>query len=400
MDVENNKILRRQCPICGRMNVENKKIFERDFSSCSDIVAFKRYDVYQCNVCNLVYAGDIEESMPLDDYYEKMSRYEGDNYVISPKLEKHYKFVSSTIGSKLNKGANILDVGCAFGGLLNEFKVNGFENVFGLEPSRKNCDYAMQKYGIKVYQGLLGNNNELNGKKYDLILLNGVLEHLVDVRSRIADCKSLLKEDGLLALTVPDIAMFKEHEDLYQEFSAEHINYFGIDSLNMIMSDEGFISEDYQQDHESLMGLAGNMVTLWRNGGTKHRKENGLLRNLKDSRQELELYMKMCQTFQNKVTQKMEHYDIHGGYYIWGAGTNTAMLIQLGIIKPELIRGVFDSNKNYQGCSAYGHIIEIPQALKTREEYPIIISSQYAFNVIKSAIEDMELKNGIINLFF
>ena len=88
------------------------------------------------------------------------------------------------------------------------------------------------------------------------------------------------------------------------------------------------------------------------------------------------------------------------GYYIWGAGTNTAMLIRLGILKQELIRGVFDSNKNYQSCKAYGHVISNPAELKEKEAYPIVICSQYAFNAIMKAINDMGLGNKVINLFF
>ena len=269
-----NKILRTNCPSCGAKNAVNKKIIERDFSPCSEIVPFKHYDVFQCGNCNLVYAGNIEETMFLDEYYEKMSRYEGDNYVISPKIAKHYEFVVSTVGKHLKSDTKILDVGSAFGGLLNEFKKNGFKSVFGLEPSGKNCEYAMKQYGIKVYQGLLGSKNELKNEKFDLVILNAVLEHLLDIKGRIEDCKNLLNDDGLLAITVPDISMFREHEDLYQEFSAEHINYFGIDSLNKIMTDCGFSYEDYQLDHESIMGLAGNMVTLWHKGGGYQKSES------------------------------------------------------------------------------------------------------------------------------
>lgn len=155
MMYNNEKKLRTRCPGCGRDNSNNQRVFKRDFSHCDEIVAFKQYDVFLCGACNLVYAGNIEESMPIDVYYEKMSRYEGDNFVISPKLEKHYRFVVDAITPNLDMNASILDIGCAFGGLLYEFKKRGYDSVFGLEPSIKNCDYAMKKYGIKVYQGSL-----------------------------------------------------------------------------------------------------------------------------------------------------------------------------------------------------------------------------------------------------
>lgn len=259
-------IFREQCPICGKSNRDSKEVFYRDFSPCSELVPFRSYRVYRCRGCGLVYAGDIEESMPLNDYYKQMSRYEGDNFTLLPKLQKHYRLAAEAWQSVIKQNAVILDVGCAFGGLLNEFRKLGYKDLCGLEPSRTNCDYAMKNYGIKVFNGSLG-DDVFGGKKFDLVILSGVLEHLMEIRPSIRLCRELLKDDGILGIIVPDIAMFAEHKDLYQEFSIEHINYFGIDSLGNVMMSEGFLPESYVQDHESLMGLSGNMITAWRTGG-------------------------------------------------------------------------------------------------------------------------------------
>ncbi|MCH5248867.1 MAG: class I SAM-dependent methyltransferase [Lachnospiraceae bacterium] len=391
-------ILRRICPGCGKKNTDNKKIFMRNFSPCRELVPFVEYGVYHCDRCGLSFAGDIEESMPLNVYYEKMSRYEGDNFLLSPMLKKHYQFIVDTLCKKISSNASILDVGCAFGGLLNTFKEEGYSNVCGIEPSKKNCEFAKRNYDIHVIQGALGDENEeLKYKKFDLIILSGVLEHLMDIKTSINQCCELLNGNGILAVITPDVAMFEEHEDLFQEFSVEHINYFDIDSLSYIMAEKGFSKILYAKDHESIMGLAGSMVTAWRFMENAEVFDSSIWGT--DNENRIDSYIQKCRLFQGRITERVKKYDTSDGYYIWGAGTNAAILVQLGIIDIEKIRGVFDSNMNYHGLSAYGNVVHDPKMLKDEKELPIIISSQYAYNAILNSINDMGLNNSIINVF-
>ena len=396
------KMVRDCCPGCGRKNTNNQKIFERDFSLAKEIVAFCHYNIYRCEECNLIYAGDIKEKAELDDYYDNMSKYENSSFCLSPTLEEYYKYEVEIFEPYLNKECDILDVGCAFGGLLNELKKCGYTNVWGLEPSKKNCDYAMKNYGITVFHGLLGDNT-LDGKRFNMIILNSVLEHVMDIRGFIKECGNLLREDGILAITVPDVSMFKEHIDLFQQFSVEHINYFAIDTLDRLMEQEGFANKDYVQDHNFCMGSAGNMITIWQKEHCNGVEDSELFRKKcntwKDSYEDIKVYMDECMELSDSINRRVDECELKDGYYIWGIGTITAMLIQMGIIKVELIRGVFDSNRNYHGLNAYGKVIEDPVQLKTKENYPIIIASQYAYNAIKSCIEKMNIDNRIIDLF-
>lgn len=211
-------IFRKTCPYCGRENKDNDRIFYRDFELCREITAFSRYDVFCCKRCGGAYAGNIEESMPIDEYYRKMSRYEGGNFRQSSDLWEQYLIDVEMVNGVVPKNAYILDVGCAFGGLLNEFKKKGYQNLYGVEPSKRNCDYAVKEYGINVYEGNLGDDiQELHNIKFDLLILSGVLEHLMDVRESVELCHSYLKENGKLLVIVPDAGMFMEHEDIYQE---------------------------------------------------------------------------------------------------------------------------------------------------------------------------------------
>lgn len=405
-------ILRRECPCCGRENTDNEKIFNRDFEPCRELTAFSRYDVYICRRCGMAYAGNIEESMPLDEYYKRMSRYEGESFRLLENQRKFYLHCVEMIKRTMPKEAYILDVGCGFGGLLNELKKIGYQNLYGLEPSKRNCDYAMKEYGITVYEGVLGDDiSELRSKKFDLLILSGVLEHLADVKKSVELCHSCLKKEGKLLVAVPDVDLFIQHEDLYQEFSVEHINYFDIGSLENVIeavSVEGrrFKLMSAEKDESSVMGLAGNLISLWelvsdyRNSELLETFTGGYLaEGGMYGTENMERYLASCRAFSGRLKEKMSNYHIENGYYIWGAGTNTAMLVQEEIVGLDDIRGIFDSNRNYEGLTAYKRVIQNPKELMELPSFPILIASQYAYGAIEKAIKAMGLKNDILDLY-
>lgn len=88
---------RKRCPVCGKDNEKVKKTFNREFSEFGNIFPFSSYSVYECNDCGMIYAGDIQESMPLNEYYDKMSRYEGDSFVTSTVINEFYEREGLTI---------------------------------------------------------------------------------------------------------------------------------------------------------------------------------------------------------------------------------------------------------------------------------------------------------------
>lgn len=236
------KILRDTCPVCGTPTERARHVFRRDFSAAASIMPFRAYDVCACSACGLFYAGNIEESMPLADYYAMLSRYEGTSFVLSAPMKRVYEREAAFIAEHIGKDARILDIGCASGGLLGELQRRGYTHLTGLELSGKNCTYIKEHYGIEAYQGGLGRLPEDLGGAFDLIILSGVLEHLLDLQKNVKECLSLLGTHGKLYLFLPDMEQFRTHADLYQEFSAEHINFFSSASLKAFLSTVGMWS--------------------------------------------------------------------------------------------------------------------------------------------------------------
>lgn len=381
--------VRPYCPVCGHEHQLTERVFSRDFRGMSAVVPFSSYDVYACPICGMVYAGDMEESMPLTSYYAKMSRYEGNHFVLSPKLKAFYEREALFLRQYITQDTRVLDIGCAFGGLLATMKRMGFHRLYGLEPSKKNAQYANAHFGVKVYEGTLGKNLH---EKYDVVILSAVMEHLVDLHKAINEVKEYLAEGGKVFFAVPELTEFSMHADLYQEFSIEHINYFSVPALRQLMQRHGMKLQASHIDREMFMGLGGNSFTLWEDGN------EGEIPAVGDF-VELKAYLERSARLADKIREKLSRKYSADGFYLWAAGTQTAMLYQLKLIEATKVRGIFDSNRNMEGEVVFGHRVSLPEKLKDMPPYPILISSAYAQSLIQKSAQEMNLRNPLWNIW-
>jgi SAM-dependent methyltransferase len=96
----------------------------------------------------------------------------------------------------------LLDVGCAYGLLLDEARRRGYETQ-GLELSAEAAHHARDVYRLKVHEVALEN---FDAEPFDVIVLADVLEHLGDPVGAIARCRDLLAPGGVLLIVTPDPA--------------------------------------------------------------------------------------------------------------------------------------------------------------------------------------------------
>lgn len=380
-------MIQRCCPVCA--GKKTKKIFHRDFGGMESIVPFSGYDVVQCTRCGAFYADSIGETMPLMHYYEMMSKYETEAFSVSREALAEYEFAIGFLRGHLAPEQSIIDIGCGNGAMLHMLQEQGFHHLTGLEPSEKNCRGITERWGIRAVAGALGEEiPPLADETFDVVLMEGVLEHLIDVQGNVREALSYLKEDGALYLNVPDLAAFPACHDLYQQFSVEHVNFFSLPSMQNLMREFGMTCVAYDRNGYGVF-------TLWR-----HASEGvPALAFDHTGTADMRTYLTGAEQLAAQMKDRLAPYR-RRAVYVWAAGTHTAMLYQLRLLDGIHVRAIIDSNANYQGKEVYGVPVIAPQELTEREPLPIIISSQLAQDAIHAQIkEKMGLPNEMVRLY-
>ena len=109
--------------------------------------------------------------------------------------------------NKYVKPGRILDIGCGRGLFLDVMRKGGWDTV-GTELNKETASYATKIYGLEVLTGDLI-KYKLDKESLDAININQVLEHLKNPNEVLVECRRLLRRDGLLLISVPDLRSFQ-----------------------------------------------------------------------------------------------------------------------------------------------------------------------------------------------
>lgn len=362
-------------------------LYERDFSGMRNIVLFLRYNIVKCRTCGMIYAGDVVEALPLSEYYSLFSKYETKAYFESAYTREDSKDMMLFIKDYINIGDAILDMGCGTGSLLYSFKLQGYRDLTGVDPSERNVNFIKSNLGISAHVGSLGNDYLELGKTFKLITLEGVLEHISCLDKAMKQLCEYLAHDGYIFLEVPDICAWRYVNDLYQQLSVEHLNYFTKQSLDIFMKTFGFSCVKYQL-RENIFGS----WSLWKKANCCDTADFAV-----DGDEALDMYLNNAKVLANTLKESLSFYR-NRDVYIWGAGTHTALLYQLNLLDDINVVAIVDSNEKYHGKNIFGADVIAPRTLGEIENLPIIISSQLAQESIRKQISD-NYTNEIVTLY-
>lgn len=100
-----------------------------------------------------------------------------------------------------------LDVGCANGIFAHSLFAIGFNEVWGVEPNRECARQATSRL-TGVVAAPFPNAEIAEHGAFDLIVFGDSLEHLQDPWIGLSAARSLLSSDGVLILSVPNVAHY------------------------------------------------------------------------------------------------------------------------------------------------------------------------------------------------
>ena len=173
------------CPICRS---KKKKFWLKKIN----------VEIYECLICKTGYSQYIPNN--LSEIYDLNSEVQ-DKLNSHKKRSKYFikKFGTDRLRfiKKFKKKGSLLDFGCGTGEFINfakkQFKVNAFD--FSLELSK----FVEVNYNIKTFSNL-----EKLKKKFDVITLYDVLEHVENPVQLLKRLNNNLKKNGIIIVYSPN----------------------------------------------------------------------------------------------------------------------------------------------------------------------------------------------------
>ncbi|MBR5422083.1 MAG: class I SAM-dependent methyltransferase [Lachnospiraceae bacterium] len=217
---------------------------------CEIIAQKDRYgiavDTVICKNCGL-----IRTSPFLDDGSNKRFYVEDYPFIyraeVKPSEEKFFQERSTAdiIVQFIRKHTNILqgdvlEIGCADGRNVIAFAEKGY-NVVGIDLSSAYVEFGRRR-GLNLFCCDASEYKE-RGQKFDIIVLNHVLEHFTDLERELGTIKGLLKQEGRLYIGVPGVRALSfgaYHGDFLLMLQNAHVYNFTRDTLCRVMRKYGF----------------------------------------------------------------------------------------------------------------------------------------------------------------
>ena len=224
------------CWICGSDETSEWKrgSIDRPLTAADLRITDDRYGstlpLQRCHRCGFIFAaGGNLEALPL--LYERLSDpayFEGGD-----SRRRQMRWLVDTVLREHPGARTLLDIGAGSGLLVAEAQRRGLEAT-GIEPSREMAEHATRVEGQTVVLGLFP-HPQLQDRRFDVITLVDVIEHVSEPVQLLRDCAAALNGNGILVVVTPDVASFAAHlmGTRWWHFRLAHVGYFSRRSLQL-----------------------------------------------------------------------------------------------------------------------------------------------------------------------
>lgn len=203
------------------------------------------FSLVRCKGCGLVYLSPRPEHQEIAKYYP--SHYFSKAYgtvkltaAYQSMMERSFEYRLKQI-IKYKKGGRILDIGCGEGYFLKFLSERNWQ-TYGLELSEIAAKYAREVLGMNVFIGQL-KEASYPDRFFDVITLYDVFEHLYNPSRLPLEIRYILKEDGILLISVPNFDSLERiifNERWHAIDAPRHLFHFNERLLKLILKKNGF----------------------------------------------------------------------------------------------------------------------------------------------------------------
>lgn len=262
-----------QCDCCG-----SAKMVELD--------PYMAYQHYRCMGCGFEQFVRSDPAIAAG-LYENDSDYIDDLNVVTSSenliLWHHWEAIKF-LKSRFQAGnTTVLDIGCFNGFFIKKLLLLGYD-AQGIDFNKSAVAYGQEKLGLgsristQTIEEIV-----VQGKRFDVITLFEVLEHLPDMQVFMGNATKLLKDDGVIILSTPNNKMCWRPA---LDYPPHHLSRFTTKSLETFLSQFGMkticVAEQMSTyelvRHYMGMFFRANDRNSLRGGAFKHKKLTTILR--------------------------------------------------------------------------------------------------------------------------
>lgn len=202
------------------------------------------FEVSRCDACGFIFMNppfneQVQKGFYSEDYFVGNAAFA---YVDE---RREMAFASQVWRRRLDvirryaDGGNFLDVGAAFGGLLQ--CARNFYTPYGIERSPYAAAYARTQFGDAIHEGTL-EDNPFPAGFFSAITMIELIEHLPDPARAVGECLRLLRPGGVLVVQTANMAgmQAKLLGERYGYYLPGHLSYFTARNLTGLLKREGF----------------------------------------------------------------------------------------------------------------------------------------------------------------
>jgi 2-polyprenyl-3-methyl-5-hydroxy-6-metoxy-1,4-benzoquinol methylase len=222
------------CCLCGAEDFETVALRDRLGGPLRTVI---------CRGCGLVSHAEIPTAEALSRYYQANYRqeYHGQSQPSDYRLVREWergRRLAQHLAPYLKPRSSVFEIGAGLGCNLKHFQLMG-HTAAGIEPGRSFCEYSQLYLRVDLrcqrWEELAQRDD---GAEHDLVLLVHVLEHFRDPLDALAQCRRLLRPNGLLFIEVPNLAA--PHASPDRLFHTAHIYNFTPITLERVCRAAGF----------------------------------------------------------------------------------------------------------------------------------------------------------------
>lgn len=206
------------CPLCKN---ESRKIYTGHPGYQEGII----YDIYECSSCGTSYVFPMETSAVVYEmiykqidlvpgysrYYKYASKIASESSPLDYLLgqEESYWAAAKYLRQKRSNGDNIrvLEVGCGTGYFTYALCRDGFD-AHGIDISLEAVQKAKKKFGEMYTCSDIESMLRQDTRRYNVIVMNQLIEHVPDILSFMRKTFDLLEEDGDVVITTPNKSVY------------------------------------------------------------------------------------------------------------------------------------------------------------------------------------------------